>query len=163
VLGCPGLRLARRARQDFKLVTPGIRPAGAGHDDQARIITPEAAVANSRDFLVIRRPITQAADPLAALAAITPRWESRLSHGHWRGLRWPCHRRLSRGVGNDVLCVDIDAASRRSMPVASIHEPGLEALIKRNEEAGRLRFTTDAEAAVAHGAPSSSPSARRRR
>ena len=54
----------------FKLVTPGIRPAGSMRDDQARIITPEAAVANGADFLVIGRPITQAADPLSALAAI---------------------------------------------------------------------------------------------
>jgi orotidine-5'-phosphate decarboxylase len=55
---------------DFKLVTPGIRPAGSSRDDQARIITPEAAVANGADYLVIGRPITQAADPLAALNAI---------------------------------------------------------------------------------------------
>jgi orotidine-5'-phosphate decarboxylase len=54
----------------FKLVTPGIRPAGSRQDDQARIVTPEGAVANGADFLVIGRPITQAADPLAALAAI---------------------------------------------------------------------------------------------
>jgi orotidine-5'-phosphate decarboxylase len=54
----------------FRLVTPGIRPAGSSRDDQARIITPEAAVANGADYLVIGRPITQAADPLAALAAI---------------------------------------------------------------------------------------------
>ncbi len=54
----------------FKLVTPGIRPAGAASDDQARIITPEAAVANGADYLVIGRPITRAADPVAALAAI---------------------------------------------------------------------------------------------
>src|SRR5262249_13072709 len=56
--------------RDFKLVTPGIRPAGASKDDQARIITPETAVANGADYLVIGRPITQAPDPLAALAAI---------------------------------------------------------------------------------------------
>jgi orotidine-5'-phosphate decarboxylase len=55
---------------EFLLVTPGIRPAGSVKDDQARIITPEAAVANGADFLVIGRPITQAADPVAALAAI---------------------------------------------------------------------------------------------
>jgi len=54
----------------FKLVTPGIRPAGSAKDDQARIITPQAAVANGADYLVVGRPITQAADPVAALAAI---------------------------------------------------------------------------------------------
>jgi orotidine-5'-phosphate decarboxylase len=54
----------------FRLVTPGIRPAGSTRDDQARIITPEAAIANGADYLVIGRPITQAPDPLAALAAI---------------------------------------------------------------------------------------------
>ena len=54
----------------FRLVTPGIRPAGSARDDQARIITPEAAIANGADYLVIGRPITQAPDPLAALAAI---------------------------------------------------------------------------------------------
>jgi len=64
----PALRAAQG--REFKLVTPGIRPAGSSRDDQARIITPEAAVANGADFLVIGRPITQAADPLAALAAI---------------------------------------------------------------------------------------------
>ncbi len=55
---------------EFRLVTPGIRPAGATPDDQARIITPEAAVANGADYLVIGRPITQAPDPVAALAAV---------------------------------------------------------------------------------------------
>ncbi len=55
---------------EFRLVTPGIRPAGATPDDQARIITPQAAVANGADYLVIGRPITQAPDPVAALAAV---------------------------------------------------------------------------------------------
>jgi orotidine-5'-phosphate decarboxylase len=54
----------------FKLVTPGIRPTGSGSDDQARVSTPEGAIANGADFLVIGRPITQAADPRAALANI---------------------------------------------------------------------------------------------
>ncbi len=54
----------------FKLVTPGIRPVGSARDDQARIITPEAAIANGADYLVVGRPITQAANPVAALAAI---------------------------------------------------------------------------------------------
>ena len=55
---------------DFRLVTPGIRPAGSAKDDQARTNTPEGAIANGADYLVIGRPITQAADPLAALSAI---------------------------------------------------------------------------------------------
>jgi orotidine-5'-phosphate decarboxylase len=54
----------------FRLVTPGIRPAGASKDDQARIVTPRDAVAGGADFLVVGRPITQAADPAAALRAI---------------------------------------------------------------------------------------------
>jgi orotidine-5'-phosphate decarboxylase len=54
----------------FTLVTPGIRPAGSARDDQARVVTPAAALANGADYLVIGRPITQAADPVAALAAI---------------------------------------------------------------------------------------------
>lgn len=54
----------------FRLVTPGIRPAGSAGDDQARVVTPEAAIARGADYLVIGRPITRAADPLAALAAI---------------------------------------------------------------------------------------------
>ncbi len=56
---------------NFKLVTPGIRLADdAGKDDQKRIVTPAAAVAAGADYLVVGRPITQAADPLAALARI---------------------------------------------------------------------------------------------
>jgi len=64
----PALRAA--VGPNFRLVTPGIRPAGSARDDQARINTPEAAVANGADHLVIGRPITQASDPGAALAAI---------------------------------------------------------------------------------------------
>jgi orotidine-5'-phosphate decarboxylase len=54
----------------FKLVTPGIRPGAAAALDQARVVTPEAAIANGADYLVIGRPITQAADPAAELARI---------------------------------------------------------------------------------------------
>lgn len=52
------------------LVTPGIRPAGAESDDQQRVATPRRAVSNGADFLVIGRPITRAADPVAAAEAI---------------------------------------------------------------------------------------------
>jgi orotidine-5'-phosphate decarboxylase len=54
----------------FVLVTPGIRPVDAGGDDQSRIATPAAALASGADYLVVGRPITRAADPLAALAQI---------------------------------------------------------------------------------------------
>lgn len=55
---------------DFKLITPGIRPAGSDAGDQRRIMTPQQALAAGSDYLVIGRPITQAPDPAAALAAI---------------------------------------------------------------------------------------------
>ena len=56
--------------QDFKLVTPGIRPVGSDAGDQHRVMTPPQAIAADSDYLVIGRPITKAADPLAALQAI---------------------------------------------------------------------------------------------
>jgi len=61
-----------RAQYDrsFTLVTPGIRLAGAERNDQARTVTPEVAIGAGADYLVIGRPITQAADPPATLRAI---------------------------------------------------------------------------------------------
>lgn len=55
---------------EFVLVTPGIRPVGSAQGDQRRIMTPEQAAALGIQVLVIGRPITQAADPLAALKSI---------------------------------------------------------------------------------------------
>jgi orotidine-5'-phosphate decarboxylase len=52
------------------LVTPGIRPAGAVTGDQKRIMTPTAAIAAGADYLVVGRPILEAADPKAAADAI---------------------------------------------------------------------------------------------
>ena len=76
--GCDGLvcsaadlpRLREAIGPEPLVVTPGIRPAGAGLDDQHRVTTPAQAMASGADFLVIGRPITKADDPAAALAAI---------------------------------------------------------------------------------------------
>jgi UDPglucose 6-dehydrogenase len=56
-------------------------------------------------------------------------------------------------AGNHVVCVDVDAGKieRLKKGDVPIHEPGLESLIVRNQEAGRLEFTTDAQKGVAHG------------
>jgi len=63
--------LRQHIGQDFCLVTPGIRPANASLDDQSRVVTPSMALQNGASYLVIGRPITQAASPLAALEAIS--------------------------------------------------------------------------------------------
>ena len=55
---------------DFKLVTPGIRLPDSAADDQRRIVSPEDAIALGSDYLVIGRPITQSANPLATLNQI---------------------------------------------------------------------------------------------
>jgi orotidine-5'-phosphate decarboxylase len=55
---------------DFLALTPGIRPAAAAHGDQKRVMTPAQAVCAGADYLVVGRPITQAADALAAARAI---------------------------------------------------------------------------------------------
>lgn len=63
-------QLRRRFGNEFALVTPGIRPAGATDDDQRRTMTPREAVRAGSDFLVIGRPVTRAADPLSVLQSI---------------------------------------------------------------------------------------------
>ncbi|WP_339799829.1 nucleotide sugar dehydrogenase, partial [uncultured Marinobacter sp.] len=56
-------------------------------------------------------------------------------------------------VGHDVLCMDVDAGKieRLNNGQIPIYEPGLEPIVRHNADSGRLRFTTDTEAAVAHG------------
>jgi orotidine-5'-phosphate decarboxylase len=55
---------------DMLLVTPGIRPSGSEAGDQKRIMTPAEAITAGADYLVVGRPIVQAADPKAAAEAI---------------------------------------------------------------------------------------------
>lgn len=62
--------MRRRVGRKLRLVTPGIRPAGAAVGDQKRVMTPAAALAAGADHLVIGRPITRATDPRAAAEAI---------------------------------------------------------------------------------------------
>lgn len=56
--------------KDFLLVTPGIRPAGSELGDQQRVATPSDAIAMGSNYLVVGRPITRSADPLASLKKI---------------------------------------------------------------------------------------------
>ncbi len=62
--------LAAALPPEFLRVTPGVRPSGEDDGDQKRVATPARAIADGAHYLVIGRPITQAADPAAALAAI---------------------------------------------------------------------------------------------
>jgi len=63
----------------FLIVTPGIRPASAATNDQARIATPARAIAAGADYLVVGRPITGAPDPVAAADAIVAEMDGALS------------------------------------------------------------------------------------
>jgi len=76
--GCQGVvtsaREASRLRgeldEEFVIVTPGVRPAGAPHGDQARVVTPAEAIAAGATYIVVGRPITEAPDPAAEARAI---------------------------------------------------------------------------------------------
>ena len=63
-------QLRARFGPGFRLVTPGIRPSGSQADDQRRVMTPAAALANGASYLVIGRPVTRADDPLGVLRTI---------------------------------------------------------------------------------------------
>jgi orotidine-5'-phosphate decarboxylase len=63
-----GLKASRG--KDFKLIVPGIRPAWAAAGDQKRIMTPKEAMLEGADFIVVGRPITEAADPAKAAKLI---------------------------------------------------------------------------------------------
>jgi orotidine-5'-phosphate decarboxylase len=50
---------------DFVILTPGVRPIGVGHGDQVRVVTPAEAIAAGANYIVVGRPITEAAEPAA--------------------------------------------------------------------------------------------------
>jgi orotidine-5'-phosphate decarboxylase len=62
--------LREKLGSDFLVVTPGVRPAGAAHGDQARVATPAEAIAAGATHIVVGRPITAAASPAAEAAKI---------------------------------------------------------------------------------------------
>ena len=64
------VRMKQERGQAFRLVTPGIRPAGSEAGDQRRIMTPRDAKAAGVDYMVIGRPVTQSADPAQTLRDI---------------------------------------------------------------------------------------------
>jgi len=76
--GCQGVvasaREASRLRADlgdgFAIVTPGVRSAGSAVGDQVRVVTPAEAIAAGASYIVVGRPITEAADPAAEARAI---------------------------------------------------------------------------------------------
>ena len=76
--GCQGIVTSARESStlrtelgdQFAIVTPGVRPAGAGHGDQVRVVTPAEAIAAGASHIVVGRPITEAADPAAEARAI---------------------------------------------------------------------------------------------
>jgi orotidine-5'-phosphate decarboxylase len=77
-IGCDGViasgmeatAIRQKVGPRFMIVTPGVRPTGKGTDDHARVTTPSQAIAEGADYLVIGRPIRDAADPPAAVEAI---------------------------------------------------------------------------------------------
>mgnify|MGYP001799621666 FL=1 len=73
--------LRRVCGDDFLLVCPGVRPAGAAKGDQQRAMTPTQAIAAGASYLVIGRPITQAAAPAAAFQQICHDVDGKASHG----------------------------------------------------------------------------------
>lgn len=64
--------------EDFTCLTPGIRPKGAAVGDQKRVMTPAEASHIGSDYIVVGRPITQAADPVQAYQAIKQEWNQKV-------------------------------------------------------------------------------------
>jgi orotidine-5'-phosphate decarboxylase len=76
--GCGGIvtsaressAVRRELGDNFAIVTPGVRPAGSGHADQVRVVTPAEAIAAGASHIVVGRPITGSQDPAAAAREI---------------------------------------------------------------------------------------------
>jgi len=79
--GVEAAMIRRALGRDPLIVIPGIRPLGKAHDDQVHVTTPAEAIAAGADYLVVGRPIRDAADPVAAAGAIQSEIEIALTHG----------------------------------------------------------------------------------
>ncbi|HEV8243230.1 MAG TPA: orotidine-5'-phosphate decarboxylase [Nitrospirales bacterium] len=79
--GVEAAMIRRALGQDPLIVIPGIRPLGKPHDDQVHVTTPAEAIAAGADYLVVGRPIRDAADPVAAARAIQSEIEIALTQG----------------------------------------------------------------------------------
>ncbi|MFN8026311.1 MAG: orotidine-5'-phosphate decarboxylase [Acidimicrobiia bacterium] len=78
---CAGSDVERARAYALRTMVPGIRPAGAAHDDQARVDTPGDAITRGADWLVIGRAVTRADDPAAAAAAVVAEVDAALATG----------------------------------------------------------------------------------
>lgn len=79
--GVDAAMIRKALGRDPLIVIPGIRPLGKSHDDQVHVTTPAEAIAAGADYLVVGRPIRDAADPVAAARAIQNEIEIALTHG----------------------------------------------------------------------------------
>jgi len=85
--GCHGVvasareasEVRRHFGEDFLIITPGVRPEGTAHGDQARVVTPAQAISAGASHIVVGRPIIEAADPSQAAREILAQMESALS------------------------------------------------------------------------------------
>ncbi|MDP2912627.1 MAG: orotidine-5'-phosphate decarboxylase [Candidatus Omnitrophota bacterium] len=68
--------IRKECGKDFIIVTPGVRPEGAGPGDQKRFATPRGAITGGADFIVVGRPIIEAPDPLEAARKVLEEIES---------------------------------------------------------------------------------------
>ena len=86
-------RIRRECGREILIVTPGVRPKAAGHDDQKRVMTPGEAIRAGADYLVVGRPILDAKDPRTAAREIVLDMERAFAASGARGVRLLADRR----------------------------------------------------------------------
>ena len=94
-VGCDGViasgaepaAIRQKVGQEFLIVTPGIRPAGKSADEHARVTTPSQAIGAGADYLVVGRPIRDAAEPREAAEAIVAEMQTAFDEREKREMR----------------------------------------------------------------------------